>query len=368
MDWVDHHAYWQHPNFPRQPWDAKDWTIGNTAMVRETNGGTFPGLAMHRVDGKPFTVSEYNHPAPNEYAAETMPLLAAYAAWQDWDGIFLFSYNGSRDNWKSDRIRGFFDADTDANKMAMMPAASMIFLGNMVPPVSSKKATLVVPRDGVVDSLARTGLAGFWDSNVGGLWNTQGSSRQDWLQSHMALRFVEGNGPVKLERVLTPSKARSIVEWHTNSPQTSLFTVRAPSAKAALGFLGGQWIDLGDVVISMERTPRNFVSMTLTAMDKKPVRSSRRLLLTALDNVENQGMTWNVERTSVSDQWGTGPAMAAGISASIRMRTDARTAIVYALDATGTRSKAVPSTLRDRQLTFRISPEQRTLWYEIVAG
>jgi hypothetical protein len=368
MDWVDHHAYWQHPNFPRQPWDAKDWTIGNTAMVREVNGGTFPSLAMHRVEGKPFTVSEYNHPAPNEYAAETMPLLAAYAAWQDWDGIFLFSYNGDRNNWKSDRIRGFFDADADPNKMAMMPAASMIFLGNQVQPASLKKSTLVVPRGGVVNTMARNGLAGFWDSNVGGLWNVQDSSRQDWLQSHMALRFVEGSGPIKLERVLTPTNAPNQVEWHTDSPQTSLFIVRAPSAKGALGFLGGQWIDLGGVVISMERTPRNFVSMTLTAMDNKPVQSSRRLLLTALDNVENQGMTWNAERTSVSDQWGTGPAMAAGIAASVTMRTDARSATVYALDATGARGKQVPSSLTNGILAFRISPQQRTLWYEIVAA
>jgi hypothetical protein len=368
MDWVDHHAYWQHPNFPNRPWDAKDWTIGNTAMVREAGGGTLPGLAMHRVEGKPFTVSEYNHPAPNEYAAETMPLIAAYAAWQDWDGIFLFSYNGSRDNWNTDKIRGFFDADTDPNKMAMMPAASMIFLGNMVPPTSRKKSTLVVPRGSVVNTMARTGLAGFWDSNVSGLWNTNGSSRPDWLQSHMALRFVEGNGPIKLERVLTPSNARNAVEWHTDSPETSLFTVRAPAAKAALGFLGGQWIDLGDVVISMERTPRNFVSMTLTAMDNKPVQRSRRVMLTAMDNVENQGMTWNTERTSVSDQWGTGPAMAAGIAATVTMRTDATSATVYALDATGARGKTVQSSLKNGQLTFRISPQQRTLWYEIVAG
>jgi hypothetical protein len=297
-----------------------------------------------------------------------MPLLAAYAAWQDWDGIFLFSYNGSRDNWNSDKIRGFFDADTDPNKMAMMPAASMIFLGNMVQPVSTKKSTLVVPRGSIVETMGRTGLAGFWDSNVGGLWNTQGSSRQDWLQSHMALRFVDGSGPVKLERVLTPSNARSQVEWQTNSPETSLFTVRAPAAKAALGFLGGQWIDLGDVVITMERTPRNFVSMTLTAMDKQPIQRSKRMLLTALDNVENQGMTWNAERTSVSDQWGTGPAMAAVIAASVTLRTDARTATVYALDATGARGKPVPSTLKGGQLAFRISPQQRTLWYEIVAS
>jgi hypothetical protein len=31
-DYADIHAYWQHPRFPRRPWDPVDWTIGNTPM------------------------------------------------------------------------------------------------------------------------------------------------------------------------------------------------------------------------------------------------------------------------------------------------------------------------------------------------
>ena len=33
MDYVDGHAYWQHPRFPRKPWDAADWTVEQVAMV-----------------------------------------------------------------------------------------------------------------------------------------------------------------------------------------------------------------------------------------------------------------------------------------------------------------------------------------------
>ena len=32
-DYADIHAYWQHPRFPRRPWDPVDWTIANTPMV-----------------------------------------------------------------------------------------------------------------------------------------------------------------------------------------------------------------------------------------------------------------------------------------------------------------------------------------------
>ena len=92
MDFVDAHAYWQHPNFPHKSWDATDWNISNTAMTREPNGGELTNLARYRVAGKAFTVSEYDHPAPNDYRAEMVPMLAAFAAVQDWDGFYLFDY------------------------------------------------------------------------------------------------------------------------------------------------------------------------------------------------------------------------------------------------------------------------------------
>ena len=79
MDFADNHAYWQHPSFPAPAWDANDWTIGNTSMVTDLangGGGTLRDLAEYRVAGKPYSVSEYNHPAPNDFQAETVPVLA----------------------------------------------------------------------------------------------------------------------------------------------------------------------------------------------------------------------------------------------------------------------------------------------------
>jgi hypothetical protein len=35
---------------------------------------------MHRQADKPFTVSEYNHPVPSEYAAETVPMIFTISA------------------------------------------------------------------------------------------------------------------------------------------------------------------------------------------------------------------------------------------------------------------------------------------------
>ena len=65
-------------------------------------------LARSRVAGKPYTVSETNHPFPNEYACEGIPILAAYALLHDWDGIFFYTFAHSDPReWDTRRPQSF---------------------------------------------------------------------------------------------------------------------------------------------------------------------------------------------------------------------------------------------------------------------
>ena len=68
----------------------------------------FGGLAM---EGKPYTISEYNHPFPNRYHWEMVPILTAHASYHDADGLMFFQYN-SNDNgdWETDHIGNFFNS------------------------------------------------------------------------------------------------------------------------------------------------------------------------------------------------------------------------------------------------------------------
>ena len=75
-DFLDVHGYWQHP---RNAQDRRNWTINNVPMVN-ASGSTVVGLAMCRVKGKPFNVSEYGHPAPNTYCSEEIPTVTSFAA------------------------------------------------------------------------------------------------------------------------------------------------------------------------------------------------------------------------------------------------------------------------------------------------
>ncbi len=361
MDFVDAHAYWQHPNFPHKQWDMSDWNIPNTAMIREPNGGELTNLAEYRVAGKPFTVSEYQHPAPNDFRAETVPMLAAFAAMQDWDGFYLFDYSVNDAN-SHDKITGFFDISNDPAKMAFLPAAALIF-ARLDMALASNELRLRVPEGSVSGQLAKYGADGI------GAWNAAGIARTDALTTRFSLSFAPGKKPVSDAKPPEPSHADATgpIQWKTAGTGKPTFTADSPSSKVMLGFLGGEVAQTDGWRVAMANTPRNFAAFTLSAMDGRPMEQSKSLLLVAVGTVENLGMVWNADRTSVGDKWGGGPTQAEGVPALVAIRTLAKSATVYALDGTGKRLNKVPSKISEGLLTFSIGPENKTIWYEIAA-
>ena len=140
-------------------------------MTRSATGGTLPDLARYRLANKPYTISEYHHPAPNEFRVEAVPLLAAFACVQDWDGFYLFDYHAEQGNWDANKIRGYFDVDSDAAIMAFLPAAALMFQRYDVP-FAHRESRLHVARPDVPGLMAKNGpsIAAEWqDAGISGL-------------------------------------------------------------------------------------------------------------------------------------------------------------------------------------------------------
>ena len=127
MDFVDSHAYWKHPTFPHREWDMNDWLIEQKAMTDEPEHATFKAMDGDRVAGKPFTVTEYNHPAPNDYQAECVPLLLAWAAQRDVDGVWLYAYSHASGMQSVDSLKSFFDIRENPGKLGFMALAPAIY-------------------------------------------------------------------------------------------------------------------------------------------------------------------------------------------------------------------------------------------------
>lgn len=387
MDFADNHAYWEHPRFPGRPWDSNNWNIPNTSMVRAPGRDTLTRLAQCRLAGRPYTVTEYNHPAPNDYSAECVPMVASFAALQDWDGIFLFAYVHRQDDWEPKRICSYFDIDTHPAKIMMMPTGAAMFRRGDVSPARGEMR-LTVPESQVTGQAAKNG------ADVGAAWKECGVERTEAIRQRLSVALSGGWGTMQAGpaspldglldafvgvasmplQLLQPrdkeSAARFLsdtaeVDWDLRQEGAELYTVNAPSAKAIVGFAGGRAVQVGALTAAIRNTFRDFAAVSLVAMDGKPVERSDRLLLTAIANVENTEMGWDEKRTTLGKNWGKEPTLAEGVEGVISLACEGRPAEVFALDPSGARTTAVPIRLEEGDLRFQIGPAFKTLWYEI---
>jgi len=135
LDVVDGHVYWQHPHYLRDPKTGRRaFSIPNTPMVNEPLNSTVVQLSRSAVAGKPYTVSETNHPFPNEYACEGIGVLAAYSAFHDWDGIFFYTFEHKDPEEWSPKMPAHFEIRPDPVKMTNLAVCALMFLRGDVRP------------------------------------------------------------------------------------------------------------------------------------------------------------------------------------------------------------------------------------------
>ena len=158
------HAYWQHPDFAAG-WSQLRFHIDNTTQVAAPDGGALGSLAVYRVGGKPFTVSEYNVPAPNDYASEALPMYASIAAAQDWDAIYAYTYLDFSARWDADHLLGFFDLAGNPAALSFLPVAALTFRQGLLAPATSV-AQLALPAVSKKDPplVGEGALAKLWTS------------------------------------------------------------------------------------------------------------------------------------------------------------------------------------------------------------
>jgi hypothetical protein len=349
-DFVDSHAYWQHPHFPNRAWDMSDWRIGNRPMVSEVGGGTIGGLAGRRVLGRPFTVTEYDHPAPNEYAAEGLPLVAVYGSQQRWDGVFQFAYGHGADLEK-DRFASFFNMQAHPLKLAVLPACSALFRGGLVQPRIPVAAGTLAPERGpaMVRSGGTWGVSAYAGGVEGRAWRTSVVGLSS--DGTPALAGGEGHG----------------LEWQTGDGGGRVrFT--GQGCAGVVGFVAGETLEAGPLRIVPGGTSLGgFAVVLLSAVDGQELGGPGRYLITALGACRNPGMVWNAERNSVGTQWGEGPTLCEGVPLSVTVPGSAGTVELFGLNPDGTRRSAVSAAGgASGGGPYELGADQETLWYELV--
>jgi hypothetical protein len=365
LDYVDAHSYWQHPHFPGRPWDSRNWFVNNVALVNQP-GGTLAGLAERRVAGMAFTVSEYNHPAPNQYAAEGFPMLAAFGAFQQWDGLFPFAYCHN-ERWEPRRIESYFDIKSHTPKIAHMIACAALFRrGDAAQAQDIYMANLSRERER--KRLRETLNA--WGLTAGEL----GLDERLSLLHAIGLNITDEAEPKSEPRPIPDDQKVFVsdtgeLRWDLSQKGAGVFTADTPRTKLFTGFVRGRTFELGKVALTIGETQLDWATVTLTCIDGEGFDRPGRILIAATGACHNTGAdlaSRGGNRVWYDKGWGSEPVLCEGIPAEITLPAPAGKVQLYPLDERGDRKTAIPVTQRDGQALLRLGPEHKTVWYEAV--
>ncbi len=350
MDYIDGHSYWQHPRFPGRPWDSGNWLVEQQSMADRPERGTLQRLACESLAGKPFTVSEYNHPAPLDSQAETVPMIASYAAAQGWSGVWLFAYNHNPNSSNAEQITGFFDIHSNPAKWGFMRAGAAIMNSPNAlppaPPVALCKAD---------DPLA--GLVELYQKYERGLDRAMADAVPDAAKLLFTRQVRMGLGGAG--RPAGSDDITTRLSWTGSGKKDGAYLMISSSSLAAAGWakhLSGANKALCEVVAP------DFVALTITSLDTPSISDSKRVLVTACGRAENEGMGFSADRRTVGRNWGKAPVRIEAVEATLRVPGGQWRC--RALTPAGTAAADVPLDKDENgRLLLRLHPRYKTMWY-----
>lgn len=310
----------------------------NTAMVSKIGSGLF-SAGLQQVSTRPFAFSEWMSLIPNEWTAESSPIIAAYGlGLQGWDASYVFATDIPHyTNTIQSGGGGIYNA-TSPTQLALYPAlARMIYRGDV------KEGETVVDRKVDLSSLLK------------GATPLNETVKQDFDR-----KVMEGSFPLQLMaagKVLLSFSDKNKTQmisnlsslWkdsamHSTTGQlvwsemgNGYFTINTPGTKGLVGFTGGQELKLGDITL---QTDNPFAVVLVTSLDKdKGIDKARRILITTMARAQNTGMKFNAAHTELLDK-GDAPLLLEPVRLKLKMERKTRPVITI-LDHSGRKTDRV---------------------------
>jgi hypothetical protein len=321
-----------------------------------------PALAFNRVAGKPFFVSEWDNPWPNEWRAESSLLLATAGAFQGWGGFCIHTYRYSTDE-KTDMIGkpitsdaiggvyyrgGVFDTFNDPAKFGLFYHAALLFRRGDIAPA---------------DNTAYIGL-----NNLA--LGTDIKALQLSVENRR-IEMVLPGGTHKAGLLAEPEEhlvdvSRGEVTSDTKEFYRNLRTrtgwIDTPRTKAAYGFLGKEGkLDLTDLSI---RVKTDFATVAISSLTNDPVNRSGNMLLTAVGRADNTNCRYNEDHT-IQLEAGNGPVRVEVIEAEFEIKTSRMNLKVLAINPQGFITGEIPSEYVNGIFRFETGKKYPSMYYLI---
>jgi len=385
FDYVDDHFYVDHPQFLDGDWRLPS-RCDNANPVREgAPGGR--GNALVRLWGKPFTISEYNYSGPGRFRGVGGILTGALAALQDWDAIWRFAYSHEdRTMFEPGRIT-YFDLASDPLNQAADRAAIMLYLRRDLAPAPHRvavvmtEAELRAPQTGKGVGNGPNWLA--WVTRIGtcvvadpaqaptdaitlGMgWATPAPPGLAAYASDRAkvAELVRAKGVVVDDKLIRSETGELMID-----PGLGVLAFDTP--RTAGGYAdAGQSIAAPKAGVQVDALTIG-ATVFVTSLDRQPIRTSKRLLLTHLTDLQNSGARYGESARQTLLDWGGLPHLVRDGAASVRIALEQpKGYAVWALSTGGKRVEKVNATAGADGLTIPVrvkAAEGARMLYEIV--
>lgn len=363
-DYVDNHAYWDHPQFPNEPWSSTDWLINNIPMVKDINGGTIPALyAGVPIKGKPFTVSEYNHAFPNRYQVESILFSTGYASFNDADGLMYFAYDEAYD-FGVDKINNYFAINRNSVLMSFFPSIAYVFRNGLIKP-SSNPVYLSYTADT--------------------LYNMPREDASGWTGPTYFDRKLALKHSVKTESYFSnhTTSFESLEQSPSNPYKTDTEEIEWDAERGTITIITDQFVgfggyfygllnkSLGSLKITGTRNNNDFGVVTWLSLDGNSLSTSRKSLITIASRIQNKGMTWYNNNTTLKNSWGVSPTEILPLELTLELNISADSIKIIPLDTKGKEIYSDAFTVRsgaDGKFTVDLNQSVfNTLWFGVEA-
>lgn len=394
MDYCDIHNYWCHPAFPTGVWDNKHWNLRNGAVVNSYGhpANTFTKMARSRILGRPFTVSEYDHPNLNFYCSEGNIMMAAMGAFQNWSAIMQFAWILDTD-YDREHIWPMFDMCSAPQKLVHLPACyamfvrgdirkasdKMVFVYNSelhkdIKKIADKRAADAPSKfsNDLLNSLPLVMLSGTKVSENPELFNSDG---------RIIIQDVK-DVPESIKKAYKDRQMKSNTGefiWNWQKEGAGYFMLDTRNTKVFSGFVRNREFVYKGMTLKPGKTLLDWLTLSLTltkANSQAPkggILRSGTYLLAASGKVQNTNQKIvELPNDKISccepdgGRLGTAPVLCEGIDAEIFLNNLSGRVKCYALDPEGNRKTELEISENGSDAILKISPDYQTLWYELI--
>ena len=350
-DYTDSHCYWG--------WGDR------SSMVEKKN--IFGTLSFNRLLTKPFFVSEWDEPWPNEWRAESPLMIAAVAAFQGWSGVTIHTYryrhSGPVDYMGGVTMGGgihrvLFDTFNDPAKFGLFYHAALLFRRGDVD-VAKKTVGIRIPEEMIFDPSK---------PDIPALVVTP--------EKHKVGMVLPGQTPnvdisvPPTDTTISDQCADEVVSdtgQLYRSWKKKIGWIDTPRTKVAYGFLG----EVGEISLNglKLKVKTQFATIAISSLTNEPINESSNLLLTAVGRSSNTGTKLNEEPYeryppgTYPIEIGHGPILIEPIEAMIELTTTQAKLKIWSVNPEGLYTGAIPTEYKEGKLIFEIGKRFPSMYY-----